>query len=367
MRVLFVEPFYGGSHAAFLDGLVRHSAHEIVPLTLAGGEWRARMRRGAQELALAAKALDGTFDLIACSDMLDLPTFLALTRPHFERTPVIVYFHENQFTYPRIRGTKLNSWFGAMNYLSARAADRVFFNSAFHRVDFLGALRTLSAEPTNWLVADAIDEIEAKSGVLPVGVELGELLSAARPERETGPPQILWNHRWEFDKAPDVFARAMLALAAEGFDFRLALAGDPGPNPHPAMAELRHALPDRVLQFGKIEREADYHRLLLGSNIVVSTTRHEFFGVGIVEALAAGCFPVLPARFTYPDFVPEELHDRSLWEDEDELRALLRAALRTPSTPAERGILRVSASRFDWSVVAPQWDAVIEVMAGHAP
>src|SRR6185312_1232756 len=50
-RGLFIEPFYGGSHRAFLDGLIEHSRHEIVPLTLPEGEWRRRMRRGAQELA----------------------------------------------------------------------------------------------------------------------------------------------------------------------------------------------------------------------------------------------------------------------------------------------------------------------------
>ncbi|MBK9343133.1 MAG: DUF3524 domain-containing protein [Dehalococcoidia bacterium] len=57
MRGVFVEPFYGGSHKAFLDGLTAHSSHEIHPLSLPDGEWRRRMRRGAQELAAAARAL----------------------------------------------------------------------------------------------------------------------------------------------------------------------------------------------------------------------------------------------------------------------------------------------------------------------
>lgn len=83
-RVLFVEPFYGGSHKAFLDGLVAHSRHDFGLLTLPEGEWRRRMRRGAQELALRSRELDGEFDCVIASDMLDLAASLALTRPRFE-------------------------------------------------------------------------------------------------------------------------------------------------------------------------------------------------------------------------------------------------------------------------------------------
>ncbi len=98
MRGLFVEPFYGGSHRTFLDGLIAHAGHEIVPLTLPEGEWRRRMRRGAQELAAMAGEVPGDFDYLVATDMLDLPAFLALTRPRFSATPILLYMHENQFT-----------------------------------------------------------------------------------------------------------------------------------------------------------------------------------------------------------------------------------------------------------------------------
>jgi glycosyltransferase involved in cell wall biosynthesis len=362
VRILFIEPFYGGSHRAFADGLQWHSRHDIHILSLPDGEWRARMRRGAQELAARAASLAGSFDAIVATDMLDLAAFLALTRPRFAKTPVLYYLHENQFTYPRIRGTKLNSWFGQINYLSALAADRVAFNSEYHRQDFLGALRTLAGQPNNWLVEDAIGAIEAKSSVLPIGVELTWLDDplATRTPRGAAPPMVLWNHRWEFDKAPDVFARTLLRLAAEGLQFEVALAGDPGPNPHPVMSELRDALGGRVVQFGHVQGREAYRALLAQSDVVVSTTRHEFFGVGIVEALYAGCHPVLPDAFTYPGLVPTEFHDRCLFSDEDSLTAKLRAAILGPRVPAEP--LRASAARFAWPAVAALWDAAIEAL-----
>lgn len=363
-RVLFVEPFYGGSHRAFLDGLVRHSGHEIVPLTLPEGEWRRRMRRGAQELAPHALALAGSFDAVVATDMLDLPVFLALTRPRFYDVPVLLFMHENQFTYPRLRGTKFNSWFGQVNYLSAMAADLVAFNSEFHRQDFLRALDALARQPNNWLFEPGVAGIRAKSSVLPVGVELEWLDEERCHPNPDDPPLVLWNHRWEFDKAPEVFARAVRQLAAEGLRFRVAIAGEPGENPSPALLALREELPHLIAHFGYVQGRDEYARLLWQSGIVVSTTRHEFFGVGTVEALYCGCVPVAPNRYNYPALVPPGLRDRCLYEDEEGLIERLRSEIArpTPVPPA----LREFAGRFSWANVAPLWDATIEeLVSGH--
>ena len=357
MRVLFIEPFHGGSHAAFADGLQQHSAHEVVLLTLPEGEWRRRMRRGAQELAATSRGLSGGFDLVIATDMLDVPAFLALTRPRFDGVPVLYYLHENQFTYPRIRGTKLNSWFGQINYMSALAADQVAFNSEYHRRDFLAALGTLAGLPNNWLVDEAIEVIAAKSTVLPVGVDLAGL-DGYRVERTPGAvPLILWNHRWEFDKAPEMFARVIDRLADEGLAFRLAIVGEAGFNPSPALPQLANRLADRMEHFGFVPMRAAYAELLWRSDIVVSTTRHEFFGVGMVEALHCGCVPCAPADFTYPELVPASLHDACLFEDEPGFESRLRALL---SERPDAATLRASVARFDWSCVAPQWDLAIE-------
>lgn len=362
-RGLVVEPFYGGSHRAFTDGLREHSAHELTLLTLPDGEWRQRMRRGAQELAAAAKQTPGDFDFVVASDMLDLPAFLSLTRPRFSGLPVMAYFHENQFTYPRLRGTKFNSWFGQINYLTACTADVVAFNSAFHRDDFLGALRTLAGQPNNWLVESQIDAIEVKSCVLPVGVELAWLDDFQMECDARSIPMILWNHRWEFDKAPEAFVRAIESLADEGTPFRLALCGDPGQNPYPGLLSLKDRFADRIEQFGFARSREEYARLLWRSDVVVSTARHEFFGVGMVEALYCGCFPVVPARYNYPALVPETLHARCLYKTEAELVDQLRAALGAPR--AELAGLHESGARFGWERVIGSWDTALSVLAGR--
>ncbi len=321
------------------------------------------MRRGAQELAARADEALGGFDFLVVSDMLDLPVFLALTRPRFERVPVMAYFHENQFTYPRLRGTKFNSWFGQVNYLTALTADVVVFNSEFHRGDFLGALRTLAEQPNNWLVAETIDAIERKSMVLPVGVELGWIAELRRERPESQPRTILWNHRWEFDKAPEMFARVVCGLAEEGVPFRLAIAGEPGDNPSEAMWRVRDALGERVVHFGFAESQEAYGRLLWSSDIVISTTRHEFFGVGMVEAMAAGCVPIAPRRYNYPVLVPGDLHERLLFETEEELTHRLRALMTGPLP--DRRVMMASAARFGWERVGLQWAEALGALAGR--
>ncbi len=365
-RGLFVEPFFGGSHRAFAEGLVAHGGHDLELLTLPGREWRRRMRLGAQVLAGKTAEVEGSFDFLLVSDMLDLPAFLALTRPRFERVPVLLFMHENQLTYPRLRGTKLNSWFGQINYLSALAADRVAFNSEYHRQDFIGALEQLEQQPNNWLTVDGIEAIRGKSTVLPVGVDLGSLGDGMGEARSGGSPLILWNHRWEFDKAPEAFVRTVSTLAEEGLDFRVAVAGERGDNPSEAMQELPERLGERLVQFGPVAGRDGYARLLWEADVSISSTRHEFFGISTVEAMWCGCLPIAPRRYNYPALVPESLQERCLYEKESGLLTLTREAIRSGTGEREREAMRVSAGRFWWEVVGPLWEAALGELSGGA-
>ncbi len=144
MRILFLDPFHGGSHAAVAGGYAAHSRHEVTLLTLSqAGGWRWRMRGAAVTLARQVRDLFASgarFDLIVATDMLDLATFLGLTRDITAYIPIALYFHENQLTYPLPAGRKLDLSFPWINYTSALAADMLCFNSGFHRRAFLDAL-----------------------------------------------------------------------------------------------------------------------------------------------------------------------------------------------------------------------------------
>ena len=136
MKILIIEPYYTGSHAAWADGIAKHSRHEVRLLTLPGRYWKWRMHGGSVTLAKKYLEMEITPDLILGTDMLDLANFLALTRRKTARIPVCVYFHENQINYPwspedRDVVNNRDRHYGFINYVTALSADRIFFNSHF--------------------------------------------------------------------------------------------------------------------------------------------------------------------------------------------------------------------------------------------
>jgi glycosyltransferase involved in cell wall biosynthesis len=54
-----------------------------------------------------------------------------------------------------------------------------------------------------------------------------------------------------------------------------------------------------------------YWQALRAADVVVSTARHEFFGIGVVEAISAGCWPLLPDRLAYPEVTVDPRQENS--------------------------------------------------------
>jgi glycosyltransferase involved in cell wall biosynthesis len=359
MKLLLLEPYCGGSHRAWAEGYVANSRHEVTLLSLAARFWKWRMHGGSVTLAERARKLDHRPDLILASDMLNLPTFLALTRDFLADVPTVLYCHENQLTYPVPPGEKADLTYGMINWLSMLAADRVFFNSSYHLEDWFQALPNMLKHFPDYTHLHRVGEVRAKASVLPVGCDLSRLDAVPRPERAGEPPLVLWNQRWEYDKDPQTFFRALHALQGEGVDFRVAIAGKSHRQTAPEFEAAKERLGDRVEHFGYAEGKA-YERLLRGAAIVVSTAIHEFFGVSVVEAIYGGCFPVLPNHLSYPELISESHHEVCLHGSFEELLAHLRWALNHPNEARSLAQdLRPTVARFDWGEMAPVYDRLL--------
>lgn len=367
MRILYLDAFHGGSHAAIAQGYARHSRHDITLLALpiAGG-WRWRMRGAAVTFArqLRERADTRSFDLIIATDMLDLATFLGLTRDIIGTTPVAIYFHENQLTYPLPAGRTRDLAFPWVNYTGALAADAVVFNSDFHRRGLLGALPDLIGRFHDHQERDLVPQIAAKSHVLPPGVDLARLDSGTPPERDsaTQAPVILWNSRWEYDKNPTAFFTALNELERRGVDFRLIVVGEHIDPQHAEFLSARERFGPRALAWGYAPDTASYARLLHQADLVVSTAVQEFFGVSMVEAMYCGCMPIAPRRLSYPELIPEALHSFSLYDSDTELADRLAVALHT-MPHALRAAARAAAAQYDWARMAPRYDALFTQIA----
>jgi len=250
LRVWLLEPYSSGSHRAWAEGFRAHSQHQVVPLVLPGRFWKWRMHGGAVTLARQALSLREQPHVILATDMLDLTTFLALTRERCHDVPAALYFHENQLTYPLQPGEKRDLHYGFMNFASALAAQKVLFNSAFHMESFFEELPRLLKHFPDYNELQEVERLRARSAVVPLGLDLRRL-DAHRPQtRRSGRPLILWNHRWEYDKDPETFFRAIDILVAEGLDFGLILLGESFRQKPQEFLDAQRQMPDRIVQFG---------------------------------------------------------------------------------------------------------------------
>jgi len=350
MRILLVEPWFGGSHRSWAEGYQRHSGHDVELLTLPDENWRWRLRGAALTLA---ERVESVPDVVLASSLLDVAQFLGHARRRLADVPVALFMHENQLTYPLPPGAKRDTDAAFTNWTSMAAADRVIFNSEFHRSAWFEALPGLLGSMPEPRHLDQMEAVGSKSTVLPIGVEIGWI--AAAPPIEPGPPLIVWNHRWEHDKRPDIFASAIRQLIEEGFLFRLAILGEAPSGIPEAFEGLEDLLGERLLHFGFADR-ARYEQILANADVVVSTADHEFFGVAVVEAMAAGAAPVLPDKLGYPELIPAECAQDVFWSEPEQLVAQIKSAC---SRGHESRIIADHMLQFSWTEVAQQYDAAL--------
>ncbi len=264
MKVLFLDPYHTGSHAAFSSGWSARSRHEITLLTLPGRHWKWRMRHAAWTLAQRAAALAEPVDAVVATDMIDLAAWRGLAPAALARLPHLLYMHENQLLYPDAHKRERDHHFAFTNILSCAAADEVWWNSGWHRDVFFEAAVARCAEMPDFTPTDALERGRAASRVMPPGIELPG--GAARPDG--GPLRLVWAARWEADKGPDDFFAAVRALVARGVDVRLDVVGRSSA-PLPLFAAARQELAAHIDQWGWLASRADYEATLARADVVV--------------------------------------------------------------------------------------------------
>lgn len=355
-RIAIFEPYYGGSHRAFVQGLAS-LPHEFMLHTLPANRWKWRMRLAAPFFAGQIRRgqidLNGV-DLLLCSSILDVATFKGMLPVGHQRIPIHVYFHENQFAYPVQEGDPRDVHFALTNLTTALAADCLAFNSAYNLESFLSGCRDLLAKNNDMALTAYQDEIRAKGCILPPGLDFAEIDQLAAARQANPAPVIVWNHRWEHDKDPELFFHTLYALQEEGAAFQVIVLGESFRQRPRVFAEAAQVLAGRVLHMGYLPSRSAYLACLARADLVVSTARHEFFGLAVLEAVRAGCRPLLPRRLVYPELFSDEF----LYDDQD-FAARLRAFLQ-----GERRLTRQQAvdmtERFSWRRLRPRYEEWFE-------
>ena len=357
MNILFLESFYGGSHREFADGLVQHSRHRIELHTLPARFWRWRMRGAALHFARAV-ARPADYDLLLVTDLMSVADLKAVWGAGCP--PILLYVHENQLSYPTPAGEQKDFQFAFTDIASALAADVMVFNSRYHRAAYFAALPEVLRRMPEYQPAWVPEALAAKARVLYPGCRLPPPRDGAGAL--AGAPLVIWNHRWEFDKQPAAFFAALRTAQRAGVAFQVALLGENAQYVPKEFMAAREWLGERVVQYGYLPSREAYLAWLGRGSVVVSTAIQENFGISVVEAVAAGCHPLLPNRLAYPEVIPAACHDACLYDDDEELAARLTALLANPPVEPPEG-LAAAMQRYSWAQLTEPYDALLEECA----
>ncbi len=337
MRILLLSAYHSASHRYWCEGLM--AALPEIEWTLKTQparyfSWRVRASGWIWGLAE-----DEDFarrpDLVIATSLTGLTALRALC-PALAGVPLWVYFHENQFAHPRhakqLEVHRANWQFHSLQ--NALLADRVSFNTAFNRDTFLAGAETLLRQLPEKLPGDPVESVREKSDVLPVPLtdEFAGFRSAPKD-----PNLIVWNHRWEWDKRPEVFLGALLALHREGIDFKLAMMGSGGGRGD-VFASERAELEPHLVHWGEAD-PATYRKWIARAGVGASTALHDFQGLALLEAAQAGARVVAPRRLAYPEVLPgAEFYEGAPDDpavDQRDFQEVLRRVLADKTAPAK--------------------------------
>ncbi|MCI5167145.1 MAG: DUF3524 domain-containing protein, partial [Candidatus Electrothrix sp. GM3_4] len=246
---------------------------------------------------------------ILTSTFLDVAVLRSLLAAQGICLPLAIYFHENQFSYPGQMHDSGMLQFASINFNSALCADRLAFNSRYNLETFLSGIRFYLKKSADMELCHLEEQIQAKSVILYPGIDFRQIdaLLEGAPAEEQGDkegegenkePVIIWNHRWEHDKDPETFFHTLFELT-EDHPFQVIVLGEHFRHQPEIFDQAKTVLGNRLIHFGYVKSREEYARLLRQGDLVVSTARHEFFGISVLEGVRAGCRPVVPDRLSY--------------------------------------------------------------------
>ncbi|MFV8781764.1 tRNA-queuosine alpha-mannosyltransferase domain-containing protein [Microbulbifer sp. SA54] len=366
MKVLLLSAYDADSHKRWRRGLVAAIPEwqwTVLTLPPRYFSWRVRGNSLTWARGEARDTLRQPWDLLVATSMTDLSALRGLV-PELAQVPTVVYFHENQFDYPRSDTAVESIEPQLLNIYTALSGDMLLFNSEYNRTTLLEGAEELLRRFPDHVPKGICRELADKSHVLPVPLESSVFLpGTGKAER----PTFIWNHRWEYDKGPDILLAALRRFGREGIPFTMHMVGQQFRRQPAEFAHLKKLLSKQgaLGAWGYQESLAEYRQLLVESHGVISTARHDFQGLAVLEAVAAGCEPLVPDSLAYPEWF-----GRGGWRFSDDIEscaanlsaAMLRCARRVASGAPAR---LPDVASLSWSRLGDEYLSLLARCAGR--
>ncbi len=85
------------------------------------------------------------------------------------------------------------------------------------------------------------------------------------------------------------------------------------------------------------------------------TSHQDFFGISVVEAVAAGVYPLLPYRLAFPEIIDSNRNSENFYNE-----GMLESCLRNNLQQCASQELRNAVIRFDWTQMVNKYDEIFE-------
>ncbi|XP_046701839.1 glycosyltransferase-like domain-containing protein 1 isoform X3 [Silurus meridionalis] len=362
MSVLLVEAFYGGSHKQLMDLLVE-AVDDCVLYTLPAKKWHWRARTAALHFMQAIQSSQA-YRILLTSSVLNLAELVAL-RPDLGSLKKILYFHENQLIYPVRKNQERDFQYGYNQILSCLVADLVLFNSAFNMESFLSSISSFMKTMPDHRPKGLEQLIRPKCRVLYFPIRFPDvtrfLPEHKRRLRQTQSPCNFSSKTSpeiaaarEHDKDPELFFQTLFKLTERELRFEVSVLGETFTHVPGIFAEAKERLARHIRHWGFMPSKEDYLRTLCQADVVVSTAKHEFFGVAMLEAVHCGCYPLCPKALVYPEIFPGSY----LYSTPEQLFKKLQSFCKHPHLARQHDI-QVNTRRFSWEALGQEYRSLL--------
>lgn len=367
LRILLLSSYDADSHHYWHQGLVDHfPQYHWTRLTLPPRyfSWRVRGNPLSWAFGPQAKHLHQAYDLLIATSMVDLATLRGLI-PQLTRLPTLLYFHENQFAYPLSSHAPQRVEPQMVSLYAALAADQLVFNSHYNQTSFLKGLQALLTKLPDQIPTGLTEHLARKSQVLPVPLTA----DCFHPPRASSQAalQVVWNHRWEYDKGPHRLLALIEQADLANLPVRFHIVGQQFRQQPAPFQQIHRHFSHLIGHWGYVAKVSAYRRLLQQADVVLSTAEHDFQGIALLEGVAAGAIPVAPERLAYPELLGSDwLYPSHLAAPEQEAQQVVQR-LRHYCHQKQQGTLPGAPDirSLSWSALGPAYQALLEQLANR--